>query len=83
MLRFMGSQRVGHDSVTDLILQVRIVLMQDAAIFYASLFFLFCLFHRILEKEMETHFSSFAWRTPWTDEPGGLYSTGSQRVVHD
>ena len=27
-----------------------------------------------LEKEMATHFSILAWRIPWTEEPGGLYS---------
>ena len=31
-----------------------------------------------LEKEMATHSSILAWRTPWTEEPGGLQSTGSQ-----
>ena len=36
-----------------------------------------------LEKEMATHSSIPAWRIPWTEEPGGLQSTGSQRVVHD
>ena len=36
-----------------------------------------------LEKEMETHSSILAWRIPWTEEPGGLQSTGSQRVGHD
>ena len=36
-----------------------------------------------LEKEMATHSSIFAWRIPWTEEPGGLQSTGSQRVGHD
>ena len=36
-----------------------------------------------LEKEMATHSSILAWRTPWTEEPGGLQSTGSQRVRHD
>jgi len=29
-----------------------------------------------------THFSILAWRIPWTEEPGGLYSMGSQRVRH-
>ena len=33
-----------------------------------------------LEKEMATHSSTLAWRIPWTEEPGGLQSTGSQRV---
>ena len=37
----------------------------------------------LLEKEMATHYSILAWRIPWTEEPGGLYSTGSQRVGHD
>ena len=33
-----------------------------------------------LEKEMAIHSSIFAWRIPWTEEPGSLQSTGSQRV---
>ena len=37
----------------------------------------------LLEKEMATHSSIIAWESPWTEEPGGLQSTGSQRVVHD
>ena len=32
---------------------------------------------------MTTHHSTLAWRIPWTEEPGGLQSTGSQRVRHD
>ena len=36
-----------------------------------------------LEKEMATHSSILAWRTSGTEEPGGLQSTGSQRVGHD
>ena len=36
-----------------------------------------------LEKEMATHSSILAWRLPWTEEPGGLQSTGLQRVGHD
>ena len=32
-----------------------------------------------LEKEMETHSSILAWEIPWTEEPGGLQSMGSQR----
>ena len=36
-----------------------------------------------LEKEMATHSSILAWRIPWTEDPGGLLSTGSQRVRHD
>ena len=36
-----------------------------------------------LEEEMATHSSLLAWRIPWTEEPGGLQSTVSQRVRHD
>ena len=36
-----------------------------------------------LEKGMATHFSIHAWRIPWTEEPGGLQSMGSQRVGRD
>ena len=36
-----------------------------------------------LEKEMATHSSILAWKIPWTEEPGGLQSTGLQRVGHD
>ena len=36
-----------------------------------------------LEKEMATHSSVLAWRTPGTGEPGGLPSLGSHRVGHD
>ena len=36
-----------------------------------------------MNKEMATHSSILAWETPWTEEPGGLQSMGSQRVKHD
>ena len=36
-----------------------------------------------LEKEMTTHSSIPAWRSPWTEEPGGLQSMGSQRAGND
>ena len=36
-----------------------------------------------LEEEMATHSSIFAWGIPWTEEPGGLQSTESQRFRHD
>ena len=35
------------------------------------------------EEEMATHSSILAWRLPWTEEPGGIQSMGSQRVGHD
>ena len=36
-----------------------------------------------LEKEMATHSSILAWRTPGMGEPGGLLFLGSHRVGHD
>ena len=36
-----------------------------------------------LEEEMATHSSILAWRLPWTEEPDGLQSMGSQIVGHD
>ena len=36
-----------------------------------------------LEKGMATYSSILAWKLPWTEEPGGLQSTQSQRVRHD
>ena len=35
-----------------------------------------------LEKGMATHSSILAWRVPWTEEPGGIQSMGSQRFMH-
>ena len=37
----------------------------------------------LLGKGMASHSSILAWRIPWTEEPGGLQSRGSQRVGHD
>ena len=36
-----------------------------------------------LEKKMATHYSILAWKIPWTEEPGGQQSMGSQKVGHD
>ena len=36
-----------------------------------------------LEKGMTIHSIILAWRIPWTEKPGGLQFTGSQRVKHD
>ena len=36
-----------------------------------------------LEEEMATVSSNLAWRIPWIEEPGGLWSMGSERVRHD
>ena len=35
------------------------------------------------EKAMAPHSSVLAWKIPWTEEPGRLQSTGSQRVGHN
>ena len=42
-----------------------------------------CLREDPLKKEIATHSSILAWRIPWTEKPGGLQSTGSQRVGQD
>ena len=36
-----------------------------------------------LEKEMAIHFSTVAWKIPWTQYPGRLHFMGSQRIGHD
>ena len=36
-----------------------------------------------LEEEMATHSSILQWRIPWTEEPGGFQTTGSQKVRHN
>ena len=45
--------------------------------------FTFTFHFHVLEKETATHSSVTAWRIPWTEEPGGLQSMGSQGVGHD
>ena len=45
--------------------------------------FTFAFHFHALEKEMATHSSVLAWRTPGTGEPGGLPSLGLHRVGHD
>ena len=36
-----------------------------------------------LEKALETHSTTLAWKIPWTEQPGRLQSMESQRVRHD
>ena len=43
------------------------------------MFLLFNMLSR-LEKAVATHYSTLAWKIPWTEEPGGLQSMGSRRV---
>ena len=45
--------------------------------------FTFTFHFHVLEKEMATRSSILAWRIPGMEEPGGLQSTGLQRVRHD
>ena len=45
--------------------------------------FTFTFYFHALEKDVATHSSILAWRTPGTEEPGGLPSLGSHRVGHD
>ena len=51
----------------------------DHALQYLKLARSICLF---LKKGKATHSNILAWRTPWTEEPGGLQSMGLQRVGH-
>ena len=37
----------------------------------------------LLEKEIETHSSTLAWKMPWTEKPGGLQTMVSQRIGHN
>ena len=45
--------------------------------------FTFTFHFHALEKEMATHSSIPAWKTPWIEEPGELQPMGLQRVGHD
>ena len=41
------------------------------------------LLQHLMEKAIETHSSTLAWKDPWMEEPGGLQSMGSRRVGHN
>ena len=43
----------------------------------------FYLLSKDIEKAMAPHSSSFAWKIPWVEEPGGLWSMGLERIRHD
>ena len=45
--------------------------------------FLSLVWEDTLEEEMATHSSILAWEIPWTEEPGGLQSRGSQKIRQD
>ena len=82
VLQFMGSQRVGHDwatelNWTELVAQMikNLAAMWETQVWSQDQ-------EDPLEKEMATHSSILAWKIPWTEEPGGPQSMGSQRVRH-
>ena len=77
-LQSMESERVGHDWATSLSFTKWFLIFVSPLTQVQSL----C-WEDPLEKEMATHSSTLAWKIPWTEEPGRLQSTGSQRVGHD
>ena len=83
-LQSMGLQRIGHYWVTDqqqkpsLVAQMVKNLSAMKETWVPSLGQ-----EDLLEKGMATHSSILAWEIPWTEEPGGLHSMGSQRVRYD
>ena len=80
MLQFMGSQRVGHDLMTE---QQQVGDSQCCVSFRCTAkgFGYVCACYT--EKAMVPHSSTLAWKIPWTEEPGRLQSMGLLRVGHD
>ena len=79
VLQFMGLQRVRHNWATELNWTERtksLPAMQETWVWSLGQ-------EDPLEKEMATHSSILAWKTPWTEEPKGLQSIGLQRVRHN
>ena len=79
VLRFVGSQRVRHDWATELNRTEKMIkdlpAMQKIWVQYLH-------WEDPLEKGMATHSSILAWKTPWTEEPGGLQSMQLHKVRH-
>ena len=73
-LQSMGSQRIGHDRVTNT--HDRAAVKNSPA--GAGDMSLIPGSEDPLEKEMATHSNILTWRIPWTEEPRGLQSMGSQ-----
>ena len=74
----------GFDTLTWFVLSW--VPLNDVMLFSLWLFLIYInstMLKMLLEKAMATHSSTLAWKIPWTEEPGGLQSMGSQRVRHD
>ena len=78
-LQNMGSQRIGHDRVTNTHDRAAVknspASAGDMSLIPGS--------EDPLEKEMATHSNILAWKIPWTEEPGRLQSMGLQRVGQD
>ena len=88
VLRFMGSQRVGHDWATELnwwLTWASLIAKSVKNLPSGQETWVWSLgWEDPLEKEMATHSSILAWRIPWTDEPGRLHIVhGVARVGHD
>ena len=81
VLRFTGLQRVGHDWTDWYMFMVAQMVQDLTAMWETQVRSLGG--EEPLEKELATHYSLLAWRIPWTEEPGGLWSMGSQRVGHN
>ena len=90
VLQSMGLQRVGHNWVTELnwcYLLKDFLSTHGLNILWISYcpsyWYIFPPLGMFIFNEMATHSNILAWRIPWTEEPGGLQSTGLQRVRHD
>ena len=77
MIFYKENQRVYTEKILELKRQfnkvAKINIQNSVAVFYLN----------ISEKAMAPHSSTFAWKIPWTEEPGRLQSMGSLRVGHD
>ena len=80
-LQSTGSQRIGYDWATSLTYRIAQLVKNLPAIQESLVQFLD--WEDPLEKEMEIHSSTIAWKIPWTEEPGRLQSMGSRRVGHN
>ena len=81
-LQSMGSQRVGHNWVTPFSLSL-VVQMLKGLLTVQDTWARSLGWEDPLEKEMETHSSTLAWKILWTEEPGRLQSLELQRVGND
>ena len=84
-LQSMGSQRVGHNCLTNTIKMRTVPGGSDgkASVYNVGDLGSIPGSGSSLEKEMAIHSSTIAWKIPWTEEPGRLQSMGSQRVRRD